>query len=90
MTGDTGDVDSVDTREVHRGKCLAVDLWIGDKDALTCQRLVLLLEVDVEFRTDKGHNGFLISLSADNQHLVAHMEDGIAVGDTKLSLMNEA
>ena len=90
MTGDTGDVDSVDTREVHGGKCLTVDLWIGDKDALTCQRLVLLLEVDVEFRTDEGHDSLLVSLSTNDKHLVAHMEDGIAVGDTKFSLMNEA
>ena len=89
MTSQTGDVHAVDTREVHRCKRLAIDLRVGDKDALGYQRLVLLLKVDVELRTDEGHDGLLISLGADHQHLVAYMEDGVAVGDADFTVVNE-
>ena len=87
MTRQSGDVHTVHTREVHRGQCLTVDLRIGDQDTLRYEGLVLLFEVDVELRTDKGHDGLLVSLGTHDEHLVAHVEDGITVRDTQFTLM---
>ena len=90
MTGHTGDVDTVDTREVHRGQRLAVDFRIGDEHPFADHRLVLLLEVDVDLGTDEGGDGFLVGFGADDEHLVAQVEDGVAVGNRQLALMYDA
>ena len=87
MTGDTCDIHTMNTREMHRRERLTVDFRVGDEDTLGYQRLVLLFKVDVEFRTDKGRDGLLVSLCADDEHLVALMEDGVAVGNAQFALV---
>ena len=90
MTGDTRDVDAMNTGEVHGHERLAVDAGIGDEDTLGDQRLVLLLEVDVDFWTDECHNGLVVSLGRDDEHLVAHVQHRIAVRDRQLAILHDA
>ena len=90
MTGDTSDINAINTREMHRAQRLAIDGGVGDQDALRHQGLVTLLKVDVEFRADECHDGLLVSLSTYNEHLVTDMKDGIAVGDAELTLVYKA
>ena len=87
MTGDTGDVDAVDTREVHGCQRLTVDLRIGDEDTLGYQRLILLLEVDVDLWTNECHDGLVVGLGTYHQHLVAYVEYGVAVGDGEFAIV---
>ena len=69
------------TREMHRGQCLTVNLGIGDKHTFGDHGLflLLLLQIDVNNRTDKGMNGFVVGFCADYQHLVTQMELRITV-----------
>ena len=82
MTGDTGDINTVYTGEMHGGKGLAIDTGVGNQDTLGYQRLVRLFEVDVELRSDECHDGFLVSLGTDDQHLITQVEDSVTVRDT--------
>ena len=80
----------MNTREVHGGQRLAVDFRIGNQDALGHQRLVLLLEVNVDLRTDEGHDGLVVSLGTDNEHLVAYVEYRLAVRNGQFAVVNNA
>ena len=71
---------------MHAAQRLAVNLRVGNENALGNQRLVLLFEVDVEFRTDEGHDGFLVGFGTHDEHLVAQVEHGVAVGDDELAI----
>ena len=82
-------VNTVDAREVQRCKCLTVYLRIGNNNTLRNHWLILLLEVDVELRSDKGSDSLLIGLGTNNQHLIAKVEDSIAVRDKQLTLVNQ-
>ena len=75
---------------MQRCQRLAIDLGVGDEDALRYQRLVLLFEVDVELRPDKCHDSLLIGFGTHDEHLVSEVEDGIAVRDEQLTLMNQS
>ena len=89
VTGYTGHIHTVYTREVHRGQRLAVHLRIGNENTLRHQGLVLLLKVDVELGTYKGHDSLLVGLSTDNEHLVADVEQRVAVGNTEFAIVDE-
>ena len=74
---------------MHGRQRLAVDTGVGDEDTLRDERLVLLLEVNVQLGTDKGHDSLLVSFGTDNQHLVAQVENSIAVRNAQLALVNQ-
>ena len=82
-------VNTVDAREVQRCKCLTVYLRIGNNNTLRYHWLILLLKVDVELRSDKGSDSLLIGLGTNKQHLVAKVENSIAVRDKQLTLVNQ-
>ena len=84
-----GHIHTVYTREVHRGQRLAVHLRIGNENTLRHQGLVLLLKVDVELGTYKGHDSLLVGLSTDYEHLVADVEQRVAVGNTEFAIVDE-
>ena len=74
---------------MHGRERLAVDLRVGNENPFAGQRLVLLFEVDVDFRTYEGCDGLLVCLCTDDEHLVALVEDGITVRDAQFTLVNE-
>ena len=90
MTGDTRHINAMHTGEVQRRQRLAVHLRIGNQDALRYQWLVLLLKVNVQFRTDKCHDSLLVSLCTYYQHLVAQVENSVAVGNAQFSFMDQS
>ena len=87
MTGNAGNVHAIDTTEVHLSERFSVDAWVRHKDTFRNKRLVLLFKVDVEFWANKSHDGLLVGLGTYDEHLVAQMENGVAVGDGQLALV---
>ena len=90
LTGDAGHVDAMYARKVELAERLAVHRRTGDEHALAHQRLVLLLPVNLNLRTDKGDDGFSVGLGTYHIELVADMEDGVAVGDAHVAFVEDA
>ena len=92
LTGDARHVHAVDAREVHLAQRLTVHLRVRHQDALRHQRLVLVLGLPflLQLRTDEGLNGLSIGLGADDEHLVAKVQDSVAVGNLNAVFMQQA
>ena len=92
MTRNTGYIHTVNTREMHGGQSLAVNLRISNQHTFGDHRLLLLLllQVDVNQWTDKCDDSLMVGFCTDNQHLVAHMEYRISVGDGNIPIVLDA
>ncbi len=51
---------------------------------------MLLFEVDVDNGADEGDNGLVVGLGTDDEHLVAHVELRVAVGNGDVTVMLDA
>ena len=50
----------------------------------------MLLPVDLDLRTDEGDDGFGICLGTHDVQLVVKMEDGVAVGNAHMTVVQDA
>ena len=50
----------------------------------------MLFPVYLDFGADKGGDSRCIFLGADNEQLVAQMEDGVLVGDADMAIVADA
>ena len=87
---DTRDVDAIDGAEVHLSESLAVHRRLRDEDVLAHHRHVLLLPFHALLRADEDADGLGIVLSTSDEHLVALADDGVAVGDADVSVLQDA
>ena len=66
---------------------LAVHLRLSDQDTTGNHRYILLLPIDLNLRADESDNGFSIVFRTHHQHLIAHVEDCITIGDAYVSIL---
>ena len=80
---------------MHSGKVklaqrLAVHRRTGHQHALAHQRLILLLPVYLNLRTDEGYDGLGIGFGTYHVELVAYVEDSVAVRKAHMSVVQNA
>ena len=90
MTGDTGDIHAMYTREVHLAECLAVDGGIGDYDALADHGLVLFFPVDVGLRAKEGNQRLAVGFCRYDIENVANVKHRVAVGNAHVVVVQDS
>ena len=91
LPGDTCDVDAIDAREVHLAQRFSVHRRVGHHNTLADEGLLLGFGVPgrVDFWADKRLNGLCIALGANDEHLVALREDGVARGNGHVAIVQQ-
>ena len=87
---DASHVDAVHRTEMQRAELLAVHAGLRNEDVLADEGNVLLLPFNEAGLTNEGGDGLSIVLGADDIHLIAIVQHGVAVGDGNMAFVEDA